>query len=77
MGLLKRASIGCAVVPVLLLAALVLWPQAPPHPTGAWMARAGVSPRYVEAGGQRIRYVRRGSGRPLVLVHGFASSIYT
>src|SRR5262245_3073432 len=41
------------------------------------MQRAGVTPRYVEAGGLRLRYVRRGSGPPLLLVHGFSSSIYT
>ena len=41
------------------------------------MQRAGVTPRYVEVAGQRLRYVRRGNGRPLILVHGFSSSIYT
>jgi pimeloyl-ACP methyl ester carboxylesterase len=41
------------------------------------MARAGVSPRTVSAAGLHIRYVRRGSGPPVVLVHGLASSIYT
>lgn len=48
-----------------------------PGPTGAWMARAGVTPRYLDAAGWRVRYVRAGSGPPLVLLHGFASSIYT
>jgi pimeloyl-ACP methyl ester carboxylesterase len=41
------------------------------------MARAGVTPLYLDAAGWRVRYVRAGSGPPLVLVHGFASSIYT
>lgn len=59
------------------LAALFLWPEVPPHATGAWMARAGVTPQFVTVAGQRLRYVRRGSGPPVVLVHGFASSIYT
>jgi pimeloyl-ACP methyl ester carboxylesterase len=68
------AAIG---VPILAIAAFFFWPRAAPHATGAWMLRAGVLPRYVEAGGIRIRYVRVGSGRPIVLVHGFASSIYT
>lgn len=54
-----------------------LWCARPPGPTGAWMARAGVSPRYLDAAGWRVRYVRAGSGPPLVLLHGFASSIYT
>ena len=64
-------------VPALLIGALLLWPQAPPRATGAWMARAGVTPRFVDVAGQRVRYVRRGSGPPLVLVHGFSASIYT
>jgi pimeloyl-ACP methyl ester carboxylesterase len=51
--------------------------EDPPRPSGAWMARAGVEPRFVEAGGVRVRYVRRGAGPPLVLVHGIASSVYS
>jgi len=58
-------------------AAAWIWCARPPGPTGAWMARAGVAPRYLDAAGWRVRYVRTGSGPPLVLVHGFASSIYT
>jgi len=54
-----------------------IWCARPPGPTGAWMARAGVAPRYLDVAGWRVRYVRTGSGPPLVLVHGFASSIYT
>jgi pimeloyl-ACP methyl ester carboxylesterase len=41
------------------------------------MARAGVTPREVNAAGLRIRYIRRGSGPAVVLLHGFSSSIYT
>lgn len=44
---------------------------------GAWMSRAGVEPRFVTVNGVRVRYVRRGAGPPVVLVHGIASSIYT
>jgi pimeloyl-ACP methyl ester carboxylesterase len=68
---------AAAAVPVVLAGALFLWPQSPPHASGAWMQRAGVWPRYVDVGGLRVRYVRRGSGRPLLLAHGFSSSIYT
>jgi pimeloyl-ACP methyl ester carboxylesterase len=75
----KRRRVLSVVVGLLVfgLAVLFLWPEVPPHPSGAWMARAGVTPRQVVVGGQRLRYVRRGSGPPVVLVHGFASSIYT
>jgi pimeloyl-ACP methyl ester carboxylesterase len=72
-----RGLLVVILVPVLLLGALLLWPEAPPRATGAWMQRAGVAPRSVRAAGLNIRYVRRGSGPALVLVHGLASSIYT
>jgi pimeloyl-ACP methyl ester carboxylesterase len=45
--------------------------------SGAWMTEAGVEPRFVDVEGLRVRYVRRGAGPPLVLVHGIASSVYT
>jgi pimeloyl-ACP methyl ester carboxylesterase len=45
--------------------------------TGAWMAAAGVEPRYETLDGRRLRYVRRGSGPPVLLLHGIASSLYT
>jgi len=57
-------------------AAWVFWPR-PVGPTGAWMQRVGVSPRDVELAGWRVRYVRKGQGPPLLLLHGFASSMYT
>jgi pimeloyl-ACP methyl ester carboxylesterase len=73
----KRVWLGALAVPLLLAAALLLWPEKPPQATGAWMQRAGVTPAFLDVDGRRIRYVRRGSGPPLVLVHGFSSSIYT
>ncbi|HET9316092.1 MAG TPA: alpha/beta fold hydrolase [Vicinamibacteria bacterium] len=56
--------------------AWVSWPR-PVGPTGGWMVRAGVAPRFVDAAGWRVRYVRAGQGPTLVLLHGFASSLYT
>jgi pimeloyl-ACP methyl ester carboxylesterase len=44
---------------------------------GAWMAAAGLEPRFASVEGVRVRYVRKGAGRPLLLVHGIASSLYT
>src|SRR4029450_11848456 len=68
-ALVVRALLALAV-------AFVLWPR-PLGPTGGWMARAGVEPRYLEAAGWRVRSVRKGQGPPVVLLHGFASSMYS
>lgn len=57
--------------------ALLLRYDRPRGGTGAWLARAGLEARRAEVDGQALRYVRAGSGPPLVLVHGFASSLYT
>jgi pimeloyl-ACP methyl ester carboxylesterase len=66
-----------AVVLLLLGAGLLLWPEAAPGPTGAWLREQGLEPRYANVAGCRVRYVRTGSGSPVLLLHGFASSIYT
>jgi pimeloyl-ACP methyl ester carboxylesterase len=64
---------------VIVLAALVfvLWPVPFAHDTGTWMAAAGLEPRYETIDALRIRYVRKGEGPPVLLLHGIASSIYT
>jgi pimeloyl-ACP methyl ester carboxylesterase len=64
---------------VILLAALVfvLWPVPFAHDTGTWMAAAGVEPRYETIDGLRLRYVRKGEGPPVLLLHGISSSLYT
>jgi len=67
-------------VAVLVLASLWglgAWLDRPPVPTGEWIAAAGLEASDVLVGGRRLRYVRAGAGTPVVLVHGFASSLYT
>jgi pimeloyl-ACP methyl ester carboxylesterase len=46
-------------------------------PTGGWLAAAGALPRFESVAGRRVRFVRKGSGPAIVLLHGFASSLYT
>ena len=49
-----------------LLSATLLWILA---------SAALAQDRFLDAGGVRIRYVERGAGAPVVLVHGFTASI--
>jgi pimeloyl-ACP methyl ester carboxylesterase len=71
----RRVWLALALA-VVLLAALVWRPEATPA-TGAWLRRAGLQERFAEVEGLRLRYVRAGEGPPVVLLHGFSSSIYT
>lgn len=65
---------------ILALGALTLaalWPEPAPRTTGAWLEAAVVTPRFTTIDGMRVRYVRSGSGPPVLLVHGILASIYT
>jgi pimeloyl-ACP methyl ester carboxylesterase len=66
-----------ALALVLVLSAFFFWPAPAPGPTGQWMAAAGLTSRFVDAEGLRLRYVRTGQGPPVLLLHGFSSSLFT
>jgi pimeloyl-ACP methyl ester carboxylesterase len=72
----RRVRWSVALVVVLLLA-LLFWPESKAGPTGAWLKAAGLEARFETVEGLRIRYVMSGKGPAVVLLHGFASSIYT
>jgi pimeloyl-ACP methyl ester carboxylesterase len=60
-------------------AALVLLaiPERPSQSAGRWLRDSGLEPRFLDVDGMRVRYVRKGQGPALLLLHGMASSIYT
>jgi pimeloyl-ACP methyl ester carboxylesterase len=66
-----------AAVVLLCGLAWVLQRESPAGPTGQWMAAAGVAARFETLEGVPLRYVRAGEGPAVVLLHGFASSIFT
>jgi pimeloyl-ACP methyl ester carboxylesterase len=74
---MRRIAAGLLLVAAVVIAVLLVRGEAPPAPPGLWLKRAGVEPRYENLDGVRVRYVRRGRGPALVLLHGLASSIYT
>jgi pimeloyl-ACP methyl ester carboxylesterase len=75
----RRRAPALALAALLVLAALVReWmPSDAPVATGRWLAAQGLPARYVEVAGVRLRYVRRGSGPRVVLLHTLGSSIFT
>lgn len=73
----KRGVGRLAGLILVLVVAWVVRTEPAIGPVGGWMTAAGVEPAFVDAGGVRVRYVRKGNGPSVVLIHGFASSMYT
>jgi pimeloyl-ACP methyl ester carboxylesterase len=74
---MRRWAAGLLLLAATMAAVFIARGEAPPRPPGQWWQRAGVEPRYEDLSGLRVRYVRRGRGPTLILLHGLASSIYT
>jgi pimeloyl-ACP methyl ester carboxylesterase len=73
--ILTRLAVLLSLV-VALAGALAVYDRPPVAPD-TWLVAAGLEARYETVDGHRLRYVRAGSGPAVVLVHGFASSLYT
>jgi len=72
----SRALAAGALLLLLAWLGLRLYDR-PPGPPGGWLVRLGLEERFATVAGVRVRYVRTGGGSPVVLLHGFGSSIYT
>ena len=69
----RRALVLLAVVGLVLF----LLPAETASPTGQWLTRGGIESHTLRVGRMDVRYVRKGQGPTVILIHGLASSIYT
>jgi pimeloyl-ACP methyl ester carboxylesterase len=74
---LKKALRIAGVFVALAVIVLALAPRETAPRTGAWLARRQLTPETVKTGRFELRYVRKGQGPTVVLLHGLASSIYS
>lgn len=74
--MIRRSLRLLALASVVLLLAWLLLGQRPAV-TGRWLREAGLEERFLTVDGLRIRYVRKGAGPSLILLHGLGSSIYS
>jgi pimeloyl-ACP methyl ester carboxylesterase len=76
---MRRRVLALAAMAVLLivLVAFAVRYDRPPVTPGAWLGEKGLEARFVTVDAHRLRYVRTGSGPAVLLIHGFASSLYT
>src|ERR1700674_4952938 len=72
-------AVAIAVGSLLLVAAIAIAAMVRPDiPLEALLPEYGTAPsKFVEIEGMRIHYRDEGAGQPLVLLHGFGSSLYT
>src|SRR6202171_338422 len=72
-------AVALAVGALLLVAAVAIAAMVCPDiPLTALLPEYGAAPsKFVEIEGMRIHYRDEGAGSPLVLLHGFGSSLYT
>jgi pimeloyl-ACP methyl ester carboxylesterase len=72
-------AVAIAVGSLLLVAAIAIAAMVRPDiPLEALLPEYGTAPsKFVEIEGMRIHYRDEGAGSPLVLLHGFGSSLYT
>jgi pimeloyl-ACP methyl ester carboxylesterase len=72
----RRLALGGALALGLGFGALHFYDR-PPSPPGGWLRDAGLPERFAVLEGHKVRFIRTGQGKAVLLLHGFASSIYT
>ena len=73
---MKSSSSGlCIALPLIYLALIIV--AYMPYETTPIEELAGEQDTFIEVNGHTIHYTKQGTGKPLILVHGFAGSTYT
>lgn len=73
---LKRILAGSLIALALIYLILIIIAYLP-YRTTPPEELAGKDSRFIKVGGETIHYTQEGTGKPLILVHGFAGSTYT
>ena len=63
-------ALGLIYLPLIIIAYL-------PYKTTPIEELAGKESTFIEVNGNTFHYTKQGTGKPLILVHGFAGSTYT
>jgi pimeloyl-ACP methyl ester carboxylesterase len=72
----KKIVIGTLITVGLLYVILIIVAYLP-YKTTPIAELVGEDSKFVEVNGQKVHYTKQGTGKPLILVHGFAGAIYT
>ena len=72
----KKILIGTLIAVGLIYVILIIVAYLP-YKTIPIEELAGKDSRFVEVNGHRVHYTKQGTGKPLILVHGFAGFTYT
>ena len=72
----KKILIGTLIALGLIYVLLIIIAYLP-YKTTPIEELAGKESKFVEVNGQTVHYTKQGTGRPLILVHGFAGFTYT
>ena len=73
---IKKITVGTLIALALLYLILIIIAYLP-YETIPIEDLAGENSTFVEVNGHTIHYIKVGTGKPLILVHGFGGSIYT
>ena len=73
---IKKIFLGTLIALLLIYLTLIIVAYLP-YETTSIEELAGEQDKFIEVNGHTIHYTKQGTGKPLILSHGFAGSLYT